>query len=334
MWVKVLAIREIRQARVMFWVLPIVHFLMLGMQRINAWFMGEQYWIDMRIAGTHSMLDAYQYGGLESSSRMWLVIALFLLALIQLAAERRNGVQELLFSLPYSRRQIFITKWLVGIGLLTGSLVINTGIDMVVMASSPVSSYFSLMFHINEVLYSLLVGVALYSFALFLGAICGSMASQGVISFMVFILPIGIWELVRDFMNVHHIPYRNDYYSYSYRFQDYFNITSYVGLQYDWISLKHVIVLGIILLVTAWGGIRAFERNRAENNGKLLIFNFWERVVEVGFVVCFTLLSASFVSSMFNNSDNTLLMYYIGLVTGVFLGIFIIRRLTRMRLKI
>lgn len=334
MWVKVLAMREIRQAKAIFWILPIAHFLILGMQRINTWFMGEQRWIDMRAARTESMLEAYQYGGPESSSRMWLVIALFLLALIQLAAERRNGVQELLFSLPYSRRQIFITKWLVGVGLLTGSLVLNTGIDMIVMASSPVSSYFSLVFHINEFLYSLLVGVAMYSFALFLGAICGSMASQAVFSFLVFILPLGIWTLVENFMMVHNIINRNDYYyNYRNRFQDNFNLNSYMGVQYDWISLKHVIVMGILLLVTAWGGLKAYERNRAENNGKLLIFSFWERVVEVGFVVCLALLGASFVSSMFNFVDN-LLTYYIGLVSGVFLGIYLIRRLTRLRLKI
>lgn len=141
MWVKVLIKREIRQARAIIWILPIIHFLLLGLNRINRWFTGDQEMIDHFLSYTNSMLEAYEYGSPESSSRMWLVIALFILALIQLGAERRNGVQELLFSLPYTRRQIFINKWLVGVGLLAGSLVINTGIDMIVMANSPVSQY-------------------------------------------------------------------------------------------------------------------------------------------------------------------------------------------------
>jgi acetoin utilization transport system permease protein len=336
MWVKALALREIRQARGMIWLLPIVHFLTLGMSRMNTWFMGEQYWIDERVIRTKTMLEAYDYGSYESSSRIMLVLMLFLLALIQLGAERRNGVQEQLFSMPYSRRQIFATKWLVGVGLLTGSLLLNTVIDMIVMASSPISNFFSLAFHINEFLYSMLAVTALYTLALFIGAISGSFASQAVFSFMVFILPIGIWLLIDSFMNVHNIRLGNGYhYSFGNKYAtyvDYLNISNYLTPPYDFISLKHVIVLGVLVLVTAWGGIKAYEKNRTENNGKLLIFGFWERVLEIGFVVCFALLSAAFISAMFGN--NGLPSYYIGLIIGFCLGAFLIRRLTRIRLKI
>lgn len=174
----------------------------------------------------------------------------------------------------------------------------------------------------------------MYTFALFIGAISGSIASQAVFSSMVFILPIGSWELVDNLLRVHSILYRDKFYSsVNEIFQDYFNLINFIGAQYDFISLTHVIIMGLILLLTAWGGIRAYERNRAENNGKLLIFRLWERIAAVGFVVYFSMLSASMASGMFG-LNNQQIIYDMGLVVGVFLGIFIVRRLTRLRLKI
>jgi acetoin utilization transport system permease protein len=203
MWVKALMLREIRQARALLWIIPIGHFFLLGLLRYNYWFMAEPFLINQRINAVHDMLGAYQYGDLESGSRMFLMLTLFVLALIQLGFEKRNGAQEMLFSFPYSKRSIFATKWLFGVGLLLGSLLVNTFIDMVIFASSPVSSYFSLTFHISEFLYTLLTVTAMYSLAMLLGSISGSIASQSVFTFLVFILPYGISTLVNGFIQVH-----------------------------------------------------------------------------------------------------------------------------------
>ncbi|TFE19839.1 ABC-2 transporter permease [Cohnella luojiensis] len=336
MWVKSLMLREIRQARAMIWIIPLGHFLMLGLQRYNEWFMGGEDLIALRVRFANSMLEAYQYGNMESNSRMMLVLALFVLALIQIGAERRNGAQELLFSFPYSRRSIYVTKWLFGVGLLAGSLLLNTLIDMAVMASSPVSSYFSFAFHANEFLYSMLTVTALYTLALFLGAISGSIASQGIFSGLVFVLPLGLWVLIERFLRVHDIYLSNGrYYSYrdQYQFYRYFSPDYYLFVQYPFLSAKYVIGMAALLLLAGWGGMAAYEKNRAENNGKLLLFPVWDRILQVSFVACFSLFSALFVSEMLSMS-NELIWYYAGLLAGAFIGLSLIRRLTRIRLKI
>jgi acetoin utilization transport system permease protein len=333
MWVKALMLREIRQARAMLWIVPIGHFFTLGLLRYNYWFTGEQRWIDQRINSVHDMLGAYQYGNFESGSRMFLMLTLFVLALIQLGFEKRNGVQEMLFSFPYSRRSVFVTKWLFGVGLLAASLLLNTFIDMVIFASSPVSSYFNLAYHANEVLYTLLSVTAIYSLAMLLGAISGSIASQSVFTFLVFILPFGIWTLVNEFIQVHSGVNPSTYYNWYYSMQQNFSVQSYLTVRYDEISFKEVVIMGLLLLITAWGGLIAYERSRTENNGKLLIFEGWERVMQVSFVACFALLSGMFLSSVFE-TQNRIVLYYIGLIAGLFLGMSIIRRLSRIRLKI
>ncbi|BBI36269.1 ABC transporter permease subunit [Cohnella abietis] len=330
MWIKSLALREAKQASAILWILPLGHLLTLGLQRYNSWFMGEPEWIDRNVSAVRHTLDAYQYGAFESGSRIWLMIALFVLAFVQVGWERRNGSQELLFSFPYSRSSIFVTKWLFGTGLLIGSLLINTLIDMAIIASSPVSSYFSLAFHVKEVLYTVLSVGAVYSLAMFIGTICGSIASQSVFSLLILILPYSLWTLVQSFLRINNIPINANSY---YKIEQYFNPINYVAVDHIQITLKYVMIMGGLLAITVGGGLMAFIRTRTENNGKLLIFRGWERAVQISFVVCFALASGSILSGFFY-SQSRLIWYYIGALAGVFLGLNIIRYLTRIRFKI
>jgi acetoin utilization transport system permease protein len=112
-----------------------------------------------------------------------------------------------------------------------------------------------------------------------------------------------------------------------------FNVSSYLTVRYDEISLKEVIVMGVLLLVTAWGGLIAYERSRTENNGKLLIFEGWVRVMQISFVACFAMLCGLFLSGVLE-TQNRIVLYYVGLIVGIFLGMSIIRKLSRIRLKI
>jgi hypothetical protein len=168
-----------------------------------------------------------------------------------------------------------------------------------------------------------------------LGAISGSIASQGIFSGLVFVLPLGLWMLIEQFLRVHDIYLSNDhYYSYGdqYQIYRYFSPDYYVFVQYPFLSAKYVICMAALLLLAGWGGMYAYERNRSENNGKLLLFPIWDRILQVCFVVCFSLFSATFVSGML--TSNKLIWYYVGLLAGAFIGMSLIRRLTRIKLKI
>jgi len=333
MGISTLIRREVRQAKSFVWIVPLAHFLLLGSQRLNSWFFQDRQWLDRQAGLTRSIDMAYSSGGLESASRLMLMLLFFALALVQLGAERRNGTQEMLFSMPFSRRQIFASKWLFGMGLLGGSLLLNTAIDMAVMANSPVSAYFSFAYHAQQFGYSLLAVGACYSLALLIGTVCGGIASQSIMSAVALILPYTLLVVIDEFLNIHGLN-RGAWQIWHDRIEDYAILVNYMLLPYDWFSWKSVSIMALLLVLAAFGGCAAYERNRAENNGKIVIFAACERLLQFGFVVCFALTSAMMVSGVIASQQMRVPGYYIGLAAGVCLSIVLTRRLTRLRLKI
>ncbi|MDG0795226.1 hypothetical protein OMP38_33660 [Cohnella ginsengisoli] len=103
--------REYAQARLFIFAVPIVHFLTLGLPRMNRWLWSgwtrESVKDYMFSTAGNPIHRIYENGIHEVAGRYWLLLAAFVLALVQLGVERRNGSQELLFSLPYTRGQIF-----------------------------------------------------------------------------------------------------------------------------------------------------------------------------------------------------------------------------------
>jgi len=329
---KALWIREYKSARWILWLMPIAHFLALGLQRMNRWLFAPESELARDLARLPQWLHGpYDDGSLEMGARLLLTLAALALALIQLGGERRNGTQELLFSLPYSRRRLFAAKWLVGVTGIAGATAFGTGIDMIVVAASPIAPYFDLGYHAAQFVYSTLAVSAAYSLALFLGSITGSVASQAALSLLMWLLPGGILFLLHAFLAMHGVA--DQHFEHYWYMEGFLFFITYMVLPFDEFHPLRYGVLAILLLAGTAFGAAAYERNRTENNGKLMLFPVWERTLQVGFVTCFALLCA-LVGSLLLRIGTPLVSYYIGGIAGLLIGWRLIVRLTRMRLKI
>ncbi|SFB52843.1 ABC-2 family transporter protein [Cohnella sp. OV330] len=338
--------REYAQARLFIFAVPIVHFLTLGLPRMNEWLWSEQsagmIGRFQRNASAHGDLYRYVYdnGNHEVAGRLWLLLAAFVLALVQIGVERRNGSQELLFSLPYSRGRIFAAKWLLGASLFGGSLLLNTLIDAVVMAASPASHYFRADYFAVQFGYSLLVVLAGYSCALFIGTVTGSVASQTILTWVLAALPIVFVELLDASLQAHgiYMSRQGGYDSYSPmlwgdRIRIWLNFFGYASAQYLAITWVKAIFLIGLTIVSAGLGLLAYSRNPTENNGKLMVFKRGETVLRYGFVICASMVAGMLGTELFRLSAGDQFGYDIGFVLGCALSALGIRNLLRMRFK-
>lgn len=335
--------REYAQARLFIFAVPIVHFLTLGLQRMNRWSWGVDTprtmkgWIN-NDASLYS--DVYYYGIHEVAGRFWLLLAAFVLALVQLGVERRNGSQELLFSLPYARSRIFLAKWLLGAALFGGSLLLNTLIDAIVVAVSPDShdwrlDYFSIQFG-----YSFVVVLAGYSFALLIGAFTGSVASQTILTWALVAFPSIFIELLDMSLGAHGINMSRQSGSESYSpllwgdlLRTWFNFYSYTSVRFEAISWSQAQSLLVIIIASFAGGLFAYKRNPTENNGKLMLFKRGESVLRWVFILCASMVAGTLGMTWFGLNAGDRVGYDIGFILGCVLSIWIVRALLRMRFK-
>jgi len=329
---KALWAKEYRSAKWIVWLMPILHFLSLGLPRMNEWLLADEDRVARNLGIYNDLLyGPYDNGSLESGARLLLALAALVLTLIQLGAERRNGTQELLFSLPYGRWAVFGTKWLFGVSAIAAASAIGFGIDMLVVAISPMSAYFDAGYHASQFVYTVLAVAAVYSLWMWIGTITGSLASQAFLLLLLWILPTGITFLIDHLLSVHGVT--DGYFDHYWYLEDFNSLFGYLALPFAKFHPLRAAVLSALLTISFLGGVYAYERNRTENNGKLVLFPGWERVLVVCFVVCFTMLWGLFGTIMLRFGTPAI-SYYIGAAIGFAVGLSLIRRLTRLRLKI
>ncbi|MDF2668191.1 MAG: acetoin transporter permease [Paenibacillus sp.] len=325
--------KEYKQVKWIIWLFPVIHFLTLGLQRLDTWVLDDEERIEHALRYAVDTAGAFGGGDLESSSRMVLTLVLAVLAGMLTGAERRNGIQEMSFALPYSRKQLFWTKWMLGLGLIVISVAVNSVIDMIVIHNSPIAEYFNLRYHGFQMIYSCFVLMSVYSTVLFIGTLSGSMAAQMIFSAILAYFPVGLSALIGKFMDVHGYGYTN-YYGSSDSFNGFMediSLVKYLYINMDYAYDLPITVPAVYLILASIGGYWAYSRNKCENNGKLMLFPAGETVLKIGFVICASLLGAGFLSSIFRNE---LVSYYIGLLGSLVLSTILIRWLTRVRLKV
>lgn len=323
--------REYDQARLFVWFAPILHFMAVCGQRLNRWYFADPADMEARLREIETSLQAYAYGHAESTGRLFLLVTMLMLAITQIGTERRNGGQDFLFSLPYPRTRIFWTKWGFGIALLTGTLLVNTLLDMAIVAGSPIRDYFDPWYHAGQFAFSWLSLAAMYAIFLFIGSISGSGSSQAVFSLLAPLLPY-LLAFMAQAVVVLHLEQFGQEVIWDWPEAD---LILYFPLRYSYPyldGLRPWLIMAAFLVLASLAAWIAYRIARAENNGKAVVFPVWERILTVGFVVCSAVSAGIFLYGFFNAAS--LVAFYAGVALGAVLGNWIIRKFTRMRLKV
>ncbi|MBK5471118.1 MULTISPECIES: ABC transporter permease subunit [Bacillus] len=129
--------------------------------------------------------------------------ALIILACTLIGWERQNNSIDFLWSMPFKRSHLFMTKWLFGTCNIVAAVSINWGLFAIMkkltfhnkyQVFSPFHSYF---------IYMLIVLIAIYTLALCIGTITGNVISQGFLTAAIFMFPLLLPPLISGVIAVH-----------------------------------------------------------------------------------------------------------------------------------
>ncbi|QDX92592.1 hypothetical protein EEL31_22285 [Brevibacillus laterosporus] len=311
MFHKALWLKEWKQGKSMLWLLPIITFLCMGFSRMQHVLFLSENQVIMDVA-RFKKEGAEMFYLFTSNSSLYILTSfplLLLIALTLIGSERRSLVNDFTFSMPFTRRDIYLTKWLLGAGAIVISLTLNTLIDMTVILVSPFREFFILKEHLYPLLQSSLGLIAFYSFVLMIGTIAGGTMVQALLSLIFCIFPIGIAVLLNGFLTIN-FGINLDF--------DIFPInlvllTSPIVMANMFGKLSSPLLIPIIhLLVTLGLGIFLYQRNRLENNGKVIMFPALEPVFYGGAILCFALLGGLFSAFVI---EKDLFTYYAGFIS-------------------
>lgn len=320
--------KEFRQVRMMLGAMLVLGFSAFPLTRMGRWWFRSAERMTREIDGMKSY-GLSTYSEIDNMFQMLTLIMCILAVILsvwQIGYERRAGIQEFTFSLPYSRKNIYTTKWLLGVSFIVTAALISILIDVIVIVSSPLAPYMEWFEYLKAIGLLLLLVISSYTGSLFIGAVAGSWSTQIIFTGIMLVLPIYMDMMLRAPIQAFHIPLytnRGDVQpSISYLLVD--------PIMNDPILLGISLILLIIVFFI--GGMFTYERNRVENNGKLVNNPAWEKVLIIGVVICCGLLGG-YIAYYKIKAGHHMIGYIVGFLLASAIGYFIMKILTRLRLK-
>ncbi|WP_242212146.1 ABC transporter permease subunit [Bacillus cereus group sp. BfR-BA-01383] len=200
MFQKALWLRTYQQSKYVVWLLWLVSFYTLSYKYYMTSIEQQQY-LKMHKAWNYTY--HYHFNLTLIDPVILLGSVLIVLACTLIGWERQNNSSDLLWSMPFKRSHLYITKWLFGVCNIAAIVVLNWGLFAIMKKTTFHNKYqiFS-PFH-TYFLYMLIVLIAIYTLALCIGTIAGNIVSQGIITTIIIVFPFLLPSLIVGVISVH-----------------------------------------------------------------------------------------------------------------------------------
>ncbi|MBT2575802.1 ABC transporter permease [Bacillus sp. ISL-51] len=260
---------------------------------------------------------SYTNGSLLSFS--WVAGVVFAVCLLGL--ERTKGTMDALLSMPYSRSQIYQTKFWLGGAVIVVSQAIGYGAaSLLISLLKPSHTYDFNHFSIGMIVISFMA----YALLMASGALTGHIFAQLLTAFTVTVLPfllIGLpaanLEVVFDFSLGNQFSFIS-----SYTNSRLFIFVTPIGYVFnDWIRERHLILFipAVMSFVFYLIGYVSFLKHPNERNGRFFLWRKLDRPVQI-LVIAFAVMGFGVFGC---GVTNTMFGYLAGVIIGAVIGFFI-----------
>ncbi|MDM5156271.1 ABC transporter permease subunit [Bacillus sp. DX1.1] len=297
----------------------------------------------------------YHLGGADTI--LFPALLLIGLAILLIGWERHNQTIDFLWSMPFKRSHLFLSKWLLGTVHIVSALSFSWLLMYIIYRNTIHAQYQSFSPFHSYFVYTIITLIAVYTFTLFIGTITGNIISQSALSYILIVFPLYIFQLVFPFFALH-VDLSQKEYNYNYnKYATYTENTSIVAplnhfrIDYDsqresiedefgniqegptyhhissvWTLISPTIYILICLPLGAY----LYTRAPNEHNGKILLYP----KLHAYFSICTSICFALFGCAIFNNGSDSLPLNYIYFIGSGMLTYAILHRLLKHKLSL
>ncbi|MGF9962994.1 ABC transporter permease [Bacillus rhizoplanae] len=300
----------------------------------------------------------YSYHLSGDSPTFFPALLLIGLATILIGWERHNQTIDFLWSMPFKRSHLFLSKWLFGTVHIVSALSVSWFLMYIVYKTTIHAQYqlFTLV-HLYF-LYTIVTLIAVYTLALFIGTITGNIISQGVLSYIIMVFPIYIFQLAFPFFALHVDLSQQEYNNVYNKRSLYTENTSIIAplahftINYDYDPHREAIKddygdlhvgpahhipsawtllsPAIYMLICLPLGTYLYARSPNEHNGKILLYQKLHVYFSICTSICFGLLG----SEIFTDGSKSIPLHYMYFIGFSILTYAILQRMLKHKLSL
>ncbi|WP_411953926.1 ABC transporter permease subunit [Alkalibacillus sp. S2W] len=248
-----------------------------------------------------------------------------LLAGFLIGLEKSTKRHDFSMALPFSRQQMFATKYVFGMLSIVLSFTISFLLAVLVISQSEFSSLLSNVDLWEVFIMPLAVYAFIFAFSMMIGSITGEIKSQIALTFIFLFLPQGLLVLISHLIYVHGGEFNGS--QVEAVVTDLFWFMYLSPYMYDHLTVWTPIVA---LIIASVAGLFSFIKAPSEYTGDFITYRSLHPIFLVGIPLCSVLLGGMLVSSIAPyNSGMTIavILYWIGAVIFLFFSWKITKRL-------
>ncbi|MGM9986817.1 MAG: ABC transporter permease [Bacillaceae bacterium] len=285
---------------------------------INFFYVGQVYLRHQELSTRPSFDQDFSFGSTEVIGVI--VFFTFGLGCLLVGTERTNGQYEALLSMPFSRRQLFLSKWTFGLIHLVSLTIINQFLFTIILKSFEHSKMIPLSFLLKSGIYNILLIITLFTVVFATGALTGNFIGQVALSFFFIFLPFIGYFCINSITSVHNLVNTwsdrvIDFFLFNggYSFYNFYTDSQLYKQDLGSPTLTNWSSLIGYLIVFFLIGYIFTQSSRHEYNQMFVVFPKIRPIL----VWCFTIVVAIFSAELMSNimwSENRIVPYYIALI--------------------
>ncbi|KXZ20255.1 ABC transporter permease [Bacillus nakamurai] len=240
-----------------------------------------------------------------------------MLAVCLFGLERTKGTMDSLLSLPYTRGQVFQTKFLLGGAVIVGFQAVGYGLaELLIILLKPERVYYFHHFSVGEIIVSVLAFTLVASAGTLTGNTFGQLLTAFTVSiapYLIISLPLANAEVVLGVKTYELLPS-----SVNHSFQ-FINPIMYANT--DWITAsKYILIIPAAMSILFYViGYICFVRQPIERNGRFFLWKKLDRPVQI-FVIIIGVLGFGLAGY---STGQTITGYVVGMLIGGAVGFLI-----------
>ncbi|MEK4633599.1 MULTISPECIES: ABC transporter permease subunit [Bacillus] len=211
-----------------------------------------------------------------------------ILAVCLFGLERTKGTIDALFSLPYSRAQVFHTKFWLGAAVITGAQVIGYGLaELLILLLKPERVYFFHHYSVGEIIVSVLAFTLVASAGCLTGNTFAQLLTAFAVSispYLIITLPLSNAEVIFG-AGMYELMPSVDAYIKVYNLFRYLNPIMYMDT--DWVSAsKYILLIPAVMSIVFYAiGYFCYVRQPVERNGRFFLWRQLDRPIQIVVII-------------------------------------------------
>ncbi|SNS24160.1 ABC-2 type transport system permease protein [Anaerovirgula multivorans] len=289
-------------AGLLFFILPFKH-----MMRKNAL---DSEWI------RHQIQNSLSFTSSNLTQVLLILVIPITLAVLIFRYLQKTNAAAMIHSLPYSRKTLYCSHSAAGLLLLCLPIIFIGFVLMILQATTVLGEYYSFLDILSWMNYTLLFNILFFSTTVFVGMFTGNSVAHEVFTYILHILPAGIYVLFR--FNLSHLLYgysRNELWEPALE-----NLPIFRLLRREALAVREYVGYIAIIILFFTIAYYVYKIRNIETAGDIIAFTGVRPVFKYGVTLCSMLLGGLYFATI---SGGTFSIIAFGYLFSSFLGYWI-----------